>query len=168
LIRVYWEKQYKKGLDAIDQSEKRMLDNIERTKKEFTGDMREALLKEMNSQLEQFRSTKERDKEKLKQGIQRELDPIDAALSQFNVEELNQPAIPTSNIAFRGFITEEEGGYYLIEIDYTYFKENLPSHAAQFLVLQSEYLDNDPGALPWVKVMREKFPYDKLKTLIDK
>ena len=168
MIRTYWQKQYQKGLSASDESEKQILDMIESAKKDYTGDMRDRMLKELNSQLEQYRKRKGADQKNLNTGNQLELDSIEYAFAHLSEEELKKPAIPKASDVYRGFITEKEGGNYFVVLDDAYFKKNLPSWAAQTFVLKSYYEKADPGSLPWVTAIRNKFPFEKLKTLIDK
>ncbi|MBI1343673.1 MAG: hypothetical protein GC171_12125 [Terrimonas sp.] len=168
MIKTYWEKLMKNGMALVDEQEKQILDMEASAKKDYTGELRENMLKELNSQLEQYRKRKGANKQHLDSGIQQELDSIDYAFKHYSDKELREPAIPKADDVYRGFITEKEGGFYFVILDSSYFKKNLPSYAAQTLVLQSYYLETEPGALSWVKAIREKFPYDKLKTLIDK
>jgi len=168
IIKTHWQKEWKKGLASVDEEEKRILGMIEKTKKEFTGDMREAMLKDLNIALEQARKRKEPNKKRMNADYKKELDSIDFAFAHYSEDELKMPAIPKAEIFYRGFITEKEGGHYLVVLNESYFRNNLSPYAAQTLVLRWDYNDTDPGAIPWLKAIRDDFPFDKLKTLIDK
>ena len=168
MIKNYWQKEMGTGMASIDESEKQMLDMIENAKKEYTGELRDNMLKELNSQLEQYRERKGSNSQKLNSGIQLELDSIEYAFRHYSEEELNKPAIPKADDVYRGFITEKEGGYNFVVLDDSYFKKNLPNYAQQVFVMWYYYFPEDPLYIPFLKAIRDKFPYDKLKTQIDK
>lgn len=168
ILKNYWEKEKKKSETVVDDGEKQILRLIETTKKDFTGDMREKMLKELDTQLKQYRSTMETQKAKLAAGMKLQLDAIESGLRSQAAEDLKKPAIPVSEIVYNGFTTEEDGGNYLVMIDESYFKRNLPAHAAQFFLVQWDYQETDPGGIYWMKAIRDKFPFDKLKSLLDK
>ena len=168
MIRNRWQKEMKTGMATMDESEKQMLDMIENAKKEYTGELRDNMLKELNSQLEQYRKRKGSDSQKLSSGIQLELDTIEYAFKHYSEEELNKPAIPIAENVYRGFTTEKEGGNYFVVLNDSYFKKNLPDYAQQVFVMYYFYFPEDPRSIPFLKAIRDKFPYDKLITLIDK
>jgi hypothetical protein len=168
MIKSHWQKIMGAGMTSMDESEKQMLDMIENTKKEYTGELRDNMLKELNTQLEQYRKRKGSNSQKLNSGVQLELDSIEYAFKHYSEEELNKPAIPKADDVYRGFITEKEGGYNSVVIDDSYFKKNLPNYAEQVFVMWYYYFPEDPLSVPFLKAIRDKFPYDKLKTLIDK
>jgi len=168
MIKNYWQKEMGTGMASIDEAEKQMLDMIENAKKEYTGELRDNMLKELNSQLEQYRNRKGSDSQKLNSGIQLELDSIEYAFRHYSEAELNKPAIPKADDVYRGFITEEEGGYYFVVLDDSYFKKNLPNYAQQVFVMYYYYFPEDPLSIPFLTAIRDEFPYGKLNTLIDK
>lgn len=168
MIRNRWQKEMGTGMASMDESEKQMLDMIENAKKEYTGELRDNMLKELNSQLEQYRKRKGSDSQKLNSGVQLELDSIEYAFKHYSEEELKKPAIPKADDVYRGFITEKEGGYNFVVLDDSYFKKNLSKYAQQVFVMWYYYFPEDPLSIPFLKAIRDKFPYDKLKTLIDK
>ena len=168
MIKTRWQKEMGTGMAAMDEPEKQILDMIENTKKEYTGELRDNMLKELNTQLEQYRIRKGSNSQKLNSGVQLELDSIEYAFKHYSEEELNRPAIPKADNVYRGFITEKEGGYNFVVLDDSYFKRNLPNYAEQVLVLWYYYFPEDPLSIPFLKAIRDKFPYDKLITLIDK
>ena len=168
MLKKYWQKEKETGMATVDESEKQMLDMIENAKKEYTGELRDNMLKELNSQLEQYRKRKGSNSQKLNSGIQLELDTIEYAFRHYSEEELNKPAIPIAEDVYRGFTTEKEGGYNLVILDDSYFKKNLPDYAQQVFVMYYFYYPEDPLSVPFLKAIRDKFPYDKLIALIDK
>ena len=168
MIKSHWQKETGKGMATLDDSEKQMLDMIENTKKEYTGELRDKMLKELNTQLEQYRKRKGTNSQKLRSGVQLELDTIEYAFKHYSVEELNKPAVPKADDVYRGFITEKEGGYNFVILDDSYFKKNLPNYAEQLFVMWYYYFPEDPLSVRFMKAIRDKFPYDKLKPLIDK
>ena len=69
---------------------------------------------------------------------------------------------------FKGsFSTLEKGGQMLVMIDPGYFNKQLPSYAAQMIVLYWRWGNDTPGQ-NFKKEFEENFPVDKLQAMIDK
>ena len=101
---------------------------------------------------------------------QKEMDEIDAYIANSTEESLKQPAVvPARNgLRFNGkWEDEEQGGSRVVVFSSTYWNDNLPRYAAQFMIL-FWYWDDDPVSLSIKKQYEENFPLEKLKALVDK
>lgn len=168
MIRQNLEGQLNYGLAAIDEAENTIKEMINETNKEPDSEIRQMMLKELNSQLEQYQARKILDRNNLSSGMQTQLDSIDHYLKSAPESELKKPAIPVAIGVHLGFTTEKDGGHQLVILDEKYLKRNLPASAAQCLVLLWDHIDSDPGAVLWREAMETKFPFENLRNLLDK
>lgn len=161
-----------RGMDrtkaTIGGAEKEVLDMIENTKKEFTGEIRDLMLKELNTQLLEVRKQSKSNMQNFKSDNYSEIDSIDNYIKKTSVSELQQPAIPVATGFHRGFTTEQDGGNQIVVIDEAYFNRALPVHAAQFLIFYWYYIKGSAGSLYLKKTLENKFPLEKLRAMIDK
>ena len=65
------------------------------------------------------------------------------------------------------FITEEKGGTVLLFINTVYLKKDLPKYVPQFMVVRLQG-GGTVSERYFVKMMKEKFPFEKLQAMIDK
>ncbi len=165
LTRDYWVREMEKTKALIGGAEKEILDMIEKTKKEYSGEMRDMMLKELNTQLVEVRKQSKANMDNFKKDNYSEIDSIDNYLKNASAAALLQPAIPVATGVHRGFTTEKNGGNLIVVIDESYFKKSLPVHAAQFLIFYWYYIDGSVGSLYLKEILEKKFSLERLKSM---
>lgn len=87
---------------------------------------------------------------------------------------LDSPAIVKSiaNVSFSEdtdiFTTEEKGGTALYMVNPAYFRKDLPKYVPQFMIVRIQGGVGSPSEDYFLKMIKEKFPFEKLQALIDK
>lgn len=152
---------------AVDELEADLKQQLADVDKNFEGEMREVMRKELQNAIEEVKKQRTTGMNNLNQGLNEEKAEIEKYLASHSREDLQQPACVMTTAVFRGFFTEEEGGQYLIVRDENYIKRNLPMDAAQMILLEWNS-DGDPIGDEFVKKFEANFPFEKIQSAIDK
>ena len=121
--------------------------------------------------MKKFQNSKEKSKADILKSYNEKVKYIDDYFAGATNEILEKPAIIDPQFqayGFKGvFGDEKKGGIRLIAFSTKYFTKDLPSYVPQFMII---YWMREGGAVSmnFKKQFEEKFPLEKLKTLIDK
>lgn len=168
IIRNYWQKELEKTKGLISNAEKELLKMIEDAKKEYTGEMRDMILKELNAQLPEIRRQSKENMENFTKQEPPVLVDIDNYLANTPETELQKTAIPIAEGSHRGFGSEKDGYYKVVVKNENYFKKSLPVDAAQFILVWWDYLAEYTPTVSLKNSFEKNFDFNQLKAMIDK
>lgn len=168
IIRNHYQKEFEKTKGIISNAENELLKMIEDAKKEYTGEMRDMILKELYAQLPEIRRQSKENMENFTKEGPSELDAIDNYLANTPETELKKTAIPIAEGSHRGFGSEKDGYYKVVVKNENYFKKSLPVDAAQFILVWWDYLPHQTPTVFLKDSFEKRFRFDQLQILIDK
>ena len=168
IIRNYWQKELEKTKTQIGDTEKELLKMIEDAKKEYTGELRESIIKELNAQLPEIRRQAKENLKNLDNEGPSELAAIDYYLANTPEKELQKTAIPIAEGSHRGFGTEKDRYYKIVVKNENYFNKSWPLDAAQFILVWWDYLPEYTSTAYLKDSFEENFDFNQLKAIIDK
>jgi len=158
-------------MDAMDEVERGMIEQIAEVKRELTGDIRDQVVAEMERGLAEIRARRPASNSRLSGAIAAELKYITDYEAAHSEQEMQQPAFLPEGLkrGFRGaFWDESQGGHMLVRVDPGYFRRDLSPEAAQLVTLLWTSENESEASDRWRLSLERNFPLDRLRSMIDR
>jgi hypothetical protein len=151
----------------MDENEALLVQMLADADKEYEGEVRDQMKAELERGLEEMRKQKKSGAANAGEFVNEETKEIQKYLDTHSKEELLQPACVRETGVFRGFITEEEGGQYLVVRNENYINSSLSNDLAQMIIV--EWTTDQTGiGNDFEKQFEAQFPFEKIQALIGK
>jgi len=143
---------------------------IEEVKKNLTGEMRDQVVAGMQAELARARAKIPADRKNLSSGVSAQIKVIRDYLARHSAQELAQPAVlQGGQVEFHGqFTPESRGGQMLVVANPAYFRADPTRAVPQLFAVLWISEDNAPAVREWLATFEGKFPFDRLRAMIDK
>ena len=143
---------------------------IEEVKKNLTGEMRDQVVAGMQAELARARARIPADRKNLSSGVSAQVKVIRDYLASHSAQELAQPAVlQGTQVEFHGqFTPESSGGQMLVVADPAYFRADPTRAVPQLFAVLWIWEDNAPAVRDWLATFESKFPFDRLRAMVDK
>lgn len=169
-LKIFWQTEKQKMTERFINAEKeqqKVMDEM-RNNKYLDAASRNKVLSALQKDIDKYAQTKEADRQKLQEGLDKKIQLIDQYISSHSDEEMRQPVITTSFGDFPGYFGNDgkQTAVTPVRIDPTYFKSTLPRYVPQFMVMEWNAETDAPGE-HFRKLFEEGFPVEKLQALLD-
>ncbi len=141
---------------------------IEETRKELSGTMRDQVVAEMEKALAEMKARLPANQAKLGAGVNEDVADIRRYRERASAADLARPAVLAS-FGFRGAFSDGDAeAREIVRLNPQYFARSRTSHDTQLLVLSWNWSVGNPQDEAWRTRFESTFPFDRLNALIDR
>ena len=167
-LEQYWRAQGASTGAGMEDVVKRFEQQIEQTRRDLTGEMRDKVIAEMERALEEMRAQLPANQAKLGASVSEEVSVIQQYRQRAGAGDLARPAVLVA-FGFRGeFADADPEGRLVVGLDPEYVGAGRPRHQAQMLIVSWSWNAGHPQDEAWRARFESAFPFEKLKELLDR